>query len=318
MPTANFVEQVLFYEDVENASNPQRKHVDWKRTASGLPFEQVYSERFLLAPGATKTLESTMGVVDLSTTPVNLVAGVAQPTWYRFVGAFPSSPWAAALAVSGQPLVLTVQVDGTMLVTGAGLASLAGVTPGDWVYLAGSGYGDTGSVSAVNQGFWKVTAVGVGLTLVRIYPTDTSATETVTTGSVNDVQLLADATRPRWLFVRGAAGYAGLYTVVGAAIGWLAIVPSTTFVSATAVTFDRLLAAPKFIAYARVESDEPVTVKVGDVATAINEVSLQPITGYAPAWYESFSFATSLAVQNKGGSVAATINLIYALSHQPS
>lgn len=316
MPTANIVESVLIFDDTENASNPQLKHVDWRRTATGLVFDQVYSERFALAPGITKTLEAGVGVTDLSATPVNLVQVPANPAWYQFAGAFPSSPWAVALAVSGQSLTVTVQLDGSVTLTGPGLASLAGVNPGDWVYLAGSGYGDSGAVSATNQGFWVVTAVGVGLSLKRIYPTDGAVTETVLTFSINDVQLLADATRPRWLFVRGSAVYAGLYQVVGAAKGWVAVQAPPQFVPATGITFDRLTTAPKYISYVRVEADLPVTLTVGDVAAATNQVSLEPVAAGVPAWYEAFAFATSLAVKNAGGSAPATVNIIYAFGDQ--
>lgn len=316
MPTATLVESILFFDDVESPSNPQRKFVDWRRTASGLVFDQVYSERFLIAPGITKTLESGVGSTDLSATPVNLAPVTSQSTWYQFKGSFSSSPWAAALAVAGQLLTITVQVDGTVLVTGAGLASLSTVNPGDWVYMAGSGYGDTGSVAAINQGFWSVVAVGTGLTLRRIYPGDSAVTESVVVGAVNNLQLLVDANRPRWLFVRGSAVYSGLYEVVGAAIGWVAVVAPSQFVPATTVTFERLTTAPRYIAYVRVEADVPVTVIVGDVATAVNNVSLLPVATGVSSWYETFSFTTSLAVKNAGSNIPATVNVIYAFATQ--
>jgi len=315
MPVANFVESVVFYDDVENASNPIRKHCDWKRSSTGLIFDQVYSERFLLAPGVSRILESTMGSTDLSTTPVTMGAAVGKPTWYQIRGAFPSSPWALALSVGAMSLTCTLQVDGSLLLTGTGLASLAAVKPGDWVYLGGSSYGDAGNFSVSNQGFWVVTAATTGLYLTRIYPEDpTPVTETVTTVGTTDVQHLPNAVRPLWAFIRGSAVFGGLKTVVAAAIGWVAVLTEPQFVPLAAYTFDRLVVAPKYIAYTRVESDQPVTVTVGDVATATNAISLLPVLPLVPVWYEAFAFSTSLAVANLGSSLTATINVIYAIS----
>lgn len=316
MPTANFVESILFYDDDENTSNPQRKHVDWRRSSSGARFDQVYSERFLLSPGVEKVLETSLGETDLSATPVAVQAVTAQSTWYQFRGAFPTSPWASALAVSAQSLTLTVQVDGTLLVTGTGLASLSAVVPGDWVYIAGSQYGDTGPFSSVNQGFWEVVSVAAGLTLRSVYGTTTPVNETVTTTSVNNLQLVRKETRPRWLFVQGSAVYAGLQQVVGAGIGWLAVLAPSQYVAVASISLT-LIAAPIFIAYARVESDQPVTVKLTD-AVADNEVSLLPSTSVTPVWVEVFPFGLALSVENTGSNVAAAVNIIYAFSADPS
>lgn len=319
MPVANFVESVVVYDDVENASNPQRKHVDWKRSATGLVFEQVYSERFLLTSGATRTVAGPVGVTDLSATSVTFDASIAKPSWYQIRGAFATSPWALALSVGAQAITVTANaLDGSAFVTGAGLASLAAVKPGDWLYLAGSTYGDAGNFASTNQGFWVVSAVSTGIHLRRAYPDDSApVTETVTAIGTTDVQHLPDATRPRWAYIAGSPTFGGLKTVAAAAIGWVAIPTETQFVTTGATTLTRFVVTPSYIAYARVESDQPVKLTIGDAAATANEVSLLPVASAAPAWYEGFSFTTSLALLNTS-SVTATINLIYAIAKSES
>jgi hypothetical protein len=319
MPVANFVESVVFYDDVENASNPVRKHVDWKRSATGLVFEQVYSERFVLSPGASRTVASPVGVTDLSATAVAFGAAIAKPSWYQVRGAFPTSPWALALAVGSASVTVTANTsDGSAFVSGAGLASLAGVKPGDWVYLAGSTYGDAGAFAPANQGFWLVSAVSTGLHLFRVYSDDSApVTETVTTVGTTDIQHLPDATRPRWAYIAGSTTFGGLKSVVAAAIGWVAIATETQFITTGATTLSRLVVTPNYISYARVESDKSVKLTVGDAAAVANEVTLLPVGTNTPAWFETFSFSTSLALLNTSNA-SATINIIYAIAKTAS
>lgn len=319
MPVANFVESAVFYDDVENASNPLRKHVDWKRSATGLVFEQVYSERFLLAPGESRTVASPVGVTDLSATPVTFAAAAGKPTWYQVRGAFPTSPWALPLSVGAQSVTVTANTpDGSAFISGTGLASLASVKPGDWVYLGGSSYGDAGAFSTANQGFWRVSAVSTGLHLYRAYADDSApVTETVATVGTSDVQHLPDATRPRWAYIAGSSTFGGLKSVVAAAIGWVAIAAESQFIATGSATLSRLVVTPSYIAYARVESDKSVKLTVGDAAAAANEVTLLPVGTNTPAWFETFSFSTSLALLNIGNA-SATINLIYAIAKTES
>jgi hypothetical protein len=263
-----------------------------------------------------------VGTVDLSLTPVDFTKVVVKPQWYQVRGAFPASPWATDLSVAAQNITVTVQADGlSILVTGPGLAALGSVFAGDWVYLGGSTFGDPGNFAATNQGFWVVVSVGTGLLLRRADEADGTApaTETVAAVGTSDVQHIPNATRPRWLFIRGPGSsglpaFVGLKQVLGAAKGWLLIATEPQFIDLAAVSVDRLVAAPFYIRYVRVESDQPVVLQVGDIAAAVNEVSLLPFTG-VPAWYESLAFVTSLAVFNSG-SEQATINIIYAYAQE--
>jgi hypothetical protein len=311
MPVANFSESVVVYDDVVNASNPQRKHVDWKRTATGLTFDQVYSERFVMAPGTSGTIGSVVGVADLSATPVNFLAAAGKPTWYQARGAFPTSPWALAIAVGAQNVTVTAQASGGILLSGAGLGALVGIQPGDWVYLAGSSYGDAGAFAAANQGFWVVTTISTGLYLSRVYAEDpVPVTETVVTVGIADIQHLPDSTRPRWAFLRGSSIFGGLKSVVTAAIGWVAFATEAQFAPMNAVTLSRFVLAPGYMAYVRVETDQPLLLSVGALA-ASNEIDLLPALNGSPAWYEAFAFITNLVLTNNGN-LTASINLIYA------
>ena len=289
--------------------------MDWSRSATGLPFEEVRSERFLLQVGGTKTLEPDVGVVDLSATPVDIAPAPGKQTWVQIRGAFATNPWASALAVAGQLLTATLQPDGSLLLTGAGLGALTSVRPGDRLYLSGADYGDAGAFSTANQGIWGVVSIGVGVTLRRVYAEDvTGVTETVTTVGTGDIQHLPESLRPQWAFIRGLYGYAGVKLITAAVSGWVAIADEAQFADAVGVTLDCLVVVPRYIAYVRVETDKPVTVVVGDVGVSANEISLLPVSSGAPGWYEGFAFGTSLAITNAGGYDSATINCIYAFS----
>lgn len=313
MPVANFVESVVVYDDVENASNPVRKHVDWKRSATGLVFEQAYSERFTLAPGASRSIFSPPTYYDSLSAVVDFAAVTAKPTWYQVRGL--SSTGSNGIGFPTGSLVLAAQVDGSMYASGAGI-SANGAVPGDWVYLAGSTYGDVGVVSADNQGFWVITAVSNGFYMRRAYPEDPLAvTETVTVSATTDIQYTPNMYRSRWVFPEGAGIFSGLKACMGVAVGWAAFPAESRFVPTTGVIPTHVMLTPQYSAYVRVESDKPLLLQMGDINyhNLSNEVTLLPVVGGAPAWYEAFAFTLVLNVQNRG-SETATINLVYAIA----
>lgn len=313
MPQANIVEQVVIFDDVENESNPQRKHIDWKRSATGLTLDEVFSERLTLGAGISKTLEASVGASDLSATACTMGAAAGKSTWYQVRGAY-ASPWAAALGTAGQNVTVTANLDGTISLSGAGLAALTNVRPGDQVYLSGSDYGDTGAFASANQGFWSVVSLATGLTLQRVFAEDTQGTSEVVAVAANlDIQHIADSTRPRWAFIRGGVVFAGVKAVLAAASGWFAVATETQFTPTAAYTFSKLVVAPRYISFVRIEADQPVKVSIGDAGAAANEVNLIPLAAAAPAWYEAFAFGTSLAVLNDGGPNTAIINVVYAV-----
>jgi hypothetical protein len=319
MPVANFVESVVVYDDVENASNPQRKHVDWKRSATGLVFEQAYSERFSLAPGESRALFTTSVSFDLlngeGPAAVDLTPVTAQSSWYQMRG-IAVSPGATDFAVAAETVTFAAQSDGTLKVTGAGVDFTTTPLTNDWVYVAGSTYGDTGPASAANQGFWVITAVTTDtLYLRRVYETDpTPTTETVTIDSTLDLQLVRDAQRPRWVYIEGSSIFAGLKQVLGAASGWIAFASETQFVPVTAFTFTKIFAVRDYAPYLRVEASGPVTVRTLDASlAAYADTSMLLVSENAPGWVESFSFTTFATVINNG-TAAVTVNSIFAVS----
>jgi len=319
MPVANFVESVVVYDDVENASNPQRKHVDWKRSATGLVFEQVYSERFLVTPGSYKSPYSVPQYLDFISQPVDF-APVTAKSWYQARwagGGYP--PGCQALGNVGQPLTCTAQADGGLLISGTGLGGNTALV-GEWVYLAGSTYGDTGVVGVENQGFWVITATtdgGTSLYLRRAYAEDPApVTETVTVAAVENIQYTQDTYRTRWANISAYGSvFGGVKSVVGSAIGWVAFATETSFVPTSGVMVDHLMLVPEYVSYLRVESDKPLALQIGDIqydTVGTYEVTLLPVKDGSPAWHETFAFTLALALQNRGRE-SATVNLIYGI-----
>lgn len=316
MPLANIVESVLVYDDSQNNSNPLLKHIDWKRSVTGVEFDEVFSNRVTLRPGESRTLH-TITALDVAAEVSELVALTAKPGVWRFSAlgaAYTGQSWATAIGVPAQSASISVNVDGTITLDGAGVVGTA--SPGAWVYLAGAGYGDGGSWSTANQGFWVVLAASANTFRLRRVFSDESepVAETVVIAAAEDIQVI-NGGRPKFAYIRSTSHreLAGLWPVEMATINWVAI-KSSTFVALPVATIDRFTVVPAYIAYLRIEASD--AARVGVVTASLvgtQEYDVVPVAAEAPGWLEVCGFVVSCTMDNSASDDVVTFNAVYAL-----
>ncbi len=318
MPTANIVESIVIFDDTESASNPQRKHCDWRRAATGLTFDEMASQRVVLPPNFQDNLLN-VGAFDLAPFAMAIAPLVAKPTVYRFGGVpFTANPWAVLAATPAQAATLTVGIDGSVTLSGPGLDPSAALR-GPPAPPAPPPDGHPGPGRAANQGFWKVISANAlnGIRMQRVSGDEPTGTnETVTLAATSDIQVILEEKAPRWAMMKSNtnAQFSGLRKVLYITDSWVGVEADSTFSPLATLNFDRFTVAPKYIAYVRVECSTIVRVTITDSDITIPHVhELVPPADGALTWYESFEFLTALGVENDFRATPVSVNVIYAL-----
>lgn len=321
MPTLRIASRVQAFGDTipGQMAEPLQRYVDWERFASGMPANEVISDRRIVDPGSTLTLASVAIVSGIAAGALyNLRPHPTKASRYqvRYASGAVSDPLVGlgtGLLTPANTYVVTQNTDGSINVSDTSAAPAnfgASLARGDRVYLAGADFGDTGPWGSANQGFWEVVTTrfvgvnpGAQVILKRVDTTDPLGTaETVTAVAAKDLQKVVPATAA---LIVGASAYAGVWEVKEAAQGWLSIdspipLPDLTGVSLTALS----LITDDFVGYARVEVDGLAVVSYKSADLTQGSQLLRPVRFSDPlaaavgGWTELYGLITLLTVQN--------------------
>lgn len=308
MPQANFSQSVTVFDDVDNASNPLRRHVDWRRVLSGVALGEVYSDRFVLQPNGAKSVFASTSI-DAHLDTFNTVFVTSQPGWLVFQDQGTALA-AIATGMGSTTFTVTLNADSTINVSRS-TGTFTGILAGDTVFLSGVGYGQAAAFGTNNQGFWLVQRVVSTTALILARATGsadpTGVAETVVSAAANDFQRILAPTYDHVLIRGGVLSLVGVHSVVAAANGWFAIASNPSLPALTGLTFTQLLLASNYVVYARVESSQRVSLTVNGGALVVTP----PADGQV-GWFETYGWVTSLTVTADMSDQPATVNVIFA------
>lgn len=293
MSTLTLLVQLTASDDALASSNPVLRGVDWKRNVSNIPAGLEQNKRFALAPGETQVFwdgSRTTGID--GTTAFSIALSPLDASRYRLTatgGTAPAFRTDRAFAANGMNATITVQANGSAILTTSGAANYAGVTVGDTVLMPGVETGDaagpfdvTPTPGVLNTGYWVVLAkTGSSLTLARAGGF-VGVTQTV--AITNNSQLQVFSSPPPGVQVADtlllsagfAAGSLRAYPVLSVAPGYLDFqsaqpVPAETGITPGAAGLKLYTDAKRFF---YVESDQRVIAQVnGDTSTVYGEVA---------------------------------------------
>jgi hypothetical protein len=178
--TLNINTSLVSYGDTQINNNPKRKFYDWQRNLNGIAVNNPRSEQFVVpARQIVALFDGTRATTIDGTTTFDLefMAG----SRYRFTHTAGTSPSLATnVAIVGTTDVnVTINANQTAVFTAVTGTPFSAVQVGYTFYVKGSFDGVVGAFDPVNQGEWKVLAVGGGGANVTLTRYDTALTGVV-------------------------------------------------------------------------------------------------------------------------------------------
>lgn len=165
----------LAYSDPAQTNNPVLRNADWKRSLPAVFVKNPKTDPFMVGGGnETLIFDGTRLTSIDGTSAFDLSLSTLASDLYRITSSGGTDPilrTARALNLNGIVTTLTVQANGSVLVTVPAGTPFSFVQAGDELMIAGVLTGDASSpFSSLNQGRWTVLAVGgagANVTLVR-------------------------------------------------------------------------------------------------------------------------------------------------------
>lgn len=173
MSTLNRTSQVVVFDDLPATNTPQRRSVDWRRALQSIPVANPQTRTIQIdALSEVSIFDGTRSLTLDGTTQLALTLSSLDSSRYRLAwtgtGTAPGFRTDRGLNLSGDSITLTLQANGTLVVTHGAGAVFGAVVVGDAVYIPGVLTGDTGLFDSLNEGLWTVlSASSTTLTLAR-------------------------------------------------------------------------------------------------------------------------------------------------------
>lgn len=322
MPTLNLYGLTLAYSDAVTNNNPGLRNIDWKRSIQNLAVENPATVPHKVgASTETTCFDATRSTGVDSTTAFTLSLSTQAPDLYRVSwtgGTDPVLRTARSVTTNGVALTLTVQGNGSLLLTAGTGTPFATTQAGDELMISGTLTGDSAGVfNALNQGRWTVLAIGsagANVTLARPAGTEfQGASEVVTPADNTNLTVYGQVGVQPGDTVVISGGFAAVtqktYEVEDVTSGYFEVRSSLPLPAESSITPHA--AGISFFAdgkrYIQVEVDQQATLRINGVLMGADMV---PWMAGDPQQVASFSLTGpvySLGIVNKSTS---TLNAV--------
>jgi hypothetical protein len=287
MSTLTIISQALAYDDLGANSNPTQRPIDWKRTIAQIPVENPSTDKFTVAPQASKLVfdgsrsTSIDGTTSFSIAPSPL-DGTRYRIAYESVGTAPVFRTARSIPAVGIALTLVVGSNLAVTVTAASGTPFAAAVAGDVAFIPGVTTGDSASpFNSLNEGYWTVlAATGATMTMARAAgEVFNGVSEVVTTSSTAQLQVFSTAGVQVGDTVELVSGFASTalrsYDIVGVNPKWIEVISTLALASQTGILpgSSGLLIYTAAKRWIGIESDQECVVRLNGDTGSFNRVA---------------------------------------------